>query len=178
MSVKPRAMSDEILYALVLANNQRQTDNISTNFHLDRTSAAPTAGVDYKNPTVTRSAVSLAAATDAATRVALANQIRSVLNVHFVDAIAHNTAVSPVLTVAVATDTTSAIALVNDIKAKYNVHLSAANVHFTNDGTNTVTNADATDATTLQTLVNEIRGDVIAHMLSAPVGLWIDIQPA
>lgn len=178
MSVKPRKIPDEILFALVLANNQRMTDNISTNFHLDRTNTPPTTGIDYKNPTVTRLSVTLAAATNAATQLTLANEIRRVVNIHFADLIAHDTTSSAAITIAVATDAASAITLANDIKSKYNTHLSASGRHFTNDSTNTIAAADATDATTLQVLVNELRTDVAAHMLSAPVGLYVDLQDA
>jgi hypothetical protein len=176
MAITTRKMSDEILYALVEANNQAHTDALASLFHLDRTST--TDGRDYKDPTVTRVTVTHAAATNAATRITLVNQIKDVLDVHFTDAIAHNTATSAVITIADATDTTSAVALVNDLKAKLNTHHTAANVHYTNDGTNTVTNADATDATTLETLVNEVRTDVIAHVASAPGGLFINLVDA
>lgn len=173
MAIKPRGMTDEVLYALVAANNQHMLDNISTAAHLDRTVSAQT--LDYKAPAVTRLSVTHAAATNATTQLSLCNAIRIVLDKHFVDPIAHNTAVSAVITVATATDATTANALANDLKAKYNIHLSAANVHYTNDGTNTIAAADATDATTLQTLVNELRTDVNAHIASAPVGLYIDV---
>jgi hypothetical protein len=51
-------------------------------------------------------------------------------------------------------------------------------VHYTNDGTNTIAAATATDAATLQTMVNEIRTDLVAHMLSAPVGVYINLVGA
>lgn len=176
MAINVRGMPDEVLHALVAANNQRLLDGISTSAHLDRT--ATTDARDYKSPTVTRVTVTHAAATDPTTRVTLVNQIKDVLDVHFADAIAHNTATSAAVTIADATDAATAITLVNNIKSVYNTHLAAAGRHYTNDSTNTVTNADATDATTLETLVNEIRGDVIAHLASAPAGHYINIVGA
>ena len=179
MALTPRKIPDEVGFALVAANNQRMIDNIGSSFHLDRTAAPPTTvGLDYKNPGTTRLSVTLAAATDAATQLALSNELRRVVNIHFADLIAHDTTSSAAITIAVATNAATAITLANDIKSKYNTHLGAAGRHFNNDGTNTVTSPDATDATTLQTLVNEIRTDLTAHMASAPVGMYIDLKDA
>lgn len=176
MAMNVRRVPDSIVYALLAAANQRQVDAISTSFHLSRTE--DTNLTDYTTPSVTRVTVTHAAATDAATRITLANQIKSVLDRHFVDDIAHDSAVSAVITIADSTDAATAITLANDLKAKLNVHLTASNVHFTNDSTNTVTNADATDAATLEVLVNEIRGDAIAHLASAPAGTYLNLVPA
>ena len=178
--MKVRPADREVLYAIVAANNQRMVDQISTSFHLDRTLAPATVanGSDYKNPPTTRLTVTLAAATDAATQLALTNELRRVWNIHAKDDIAHDTATSPQVTLAVATDATTANAVANDIKSKFGTHLSAVGVHFTNDATNTIAAANATDATTLQTLVNEIRTDLIAHMASAPAGVYIDARPS
>jgi hypothetical protein len=180
MALKPRKNPDEVLFAMVAANNQRMVDAISTSFHLDRTAATPTltTGGDYRNPVVARLSVTLAAATDSATQIALTNELRRVVNIHFADSIAHDTVTSAAITIAVATDQTSAWALANDIKSKYGTHLAAASVHFTNDGTNTIAAANATDATTLQVLANELRTDLTAHMASAPVGVYVDMKDA
>lgn len=177
MALKTRMMPDEVVYALVAANNQRLTDNISTSFHLDRSCAAD-GGRDYKNPTITRLSITSASATDLATSLTLTNELKSDLNLHFADTIAHNTAVSAAVTTAAATDLTTAVALANALKSAYGTHLSASNVHFTNDSTNTIAAANATDQTTLNTLLNEFKGDLNAHMLSAPVGVWIDLVGA
>lgn len=174
--MKVRNIPDELLYALVASNNQRMVDGISTNFHKDRTAATPTTYQDYKSPSVTRLSVTLAAATDAATQLALTNHLKTVINKHFADDIAHSTAVSSAIATATATDAATAITLANAIKAAYNTHLSAANVHYNNDGTNTISSPNATDATTLQTLVNELRTDFNAHVASAPVGIYIDFR--
>ncbi len=174
--MKTRNVPDAVQYALVAANNQRMTDGIASFFHLDRTEAPQTSYGDYQNPSTTRLSVTLAAATDAATQLALSNQLKTVINLHFADDIAHNTTVSAAVTTATATDAATARTLANALKAAYNTHLSAANVHFTNDGTNTIAAADSTDAATLQTLVNELRTDFNAHVVSAPTGVWIDLR--
>ncbi len=176
MAINVRKMPDEVLFALVAANNQLMLDQISTSAHLDRSVSAQT--LDYANPSVTRLSVTHAAATNPATAITLVNAIKDVVDAHFVDTIAHNTAVSAVITVADATDATTANTLANDIKSKYGTHLAAANVHYTNDGTNTVAAANATDAATLETLVNELRTDVNAHIAFASKGLYINLVGA
>ena len=177
MALSTRKMPDEVAFALVAANNQRMVDGISTFFHLDRTAAVPTAStLDYRNPSTARLAVTLAAATNAATQLTLANELRRVINVHFADLVAHDTTSSAQVTIAVATDSATAITLANNLKSIYNTHLSASGRHFTNDSTNTIAAVDATDATTLQVLVNELRTDLTAHMASAPAGVYIDLQ--
>jgi hypothetical protein len=178
MALKTRKVPDEVLFALVAANNQRMSDNISTSFHLDRTAATPSTYGDYRNPSTTRLSVTLAAATDAATQLALANELKRVVNVHFADDVAHDSATSAAVATATATNAATAITLANALKAAYNTHLAAAGRHYTNDSTNTVAAADATDAATLQVLVNEMRTDLTAHMLSAPVGVYINLQDA
>jgi hypothetical protein len=175
MALKTRALPDEILFAVVAANNQNMTDNIASLFHLDRTAATPTTGVDYKNPSTTRLSISSANASSLSTSVTLVNELKTKINVHFADSIAHNTAVSAAISTATATDLATGITLGNAIKAAYGTHLSAANVHFTNDSTNTIAAADATDQTSLNTLLNELKADLNLHMASAPKGVWIDL---
>lgn len=178
MALKTRRLPDEVLYALVAANNQRITDNISTNFHLDRTAATPTTYPDYNNPVVNRLAISSANSSSLPTALTLVAELKLKINQHFADSIAHNTAVSAAVTTPAATDLTTAQNLANALKAAWNTHLSAANVHFTNDGTNTTAAADASNQGTLDTLLNELKTDFNAHVASAPVGVWIDLVDA
>ena len=176
MSLNVRNIAESVAYALAEANNRRQLDSISTFFHMAR--LEDTSGQDWTNPAVTRVTVTAANGTDSPTAVVLVNNIRVVLDRHYADDIAHDTATSAAITIATATDTTTAITLANDLKAKHTVHITAASVHFTNDGTNTITNANATDLTTLNVLINEIKGDINAHLASAPAGTWIKVVPA
>lgn len=171
-----RKTPDCIALALVAANNQRQQDNISTTyFHLRKLT---TTGTDYQAPTETLTQITSANASSQSTRVALANEIKSVLNKHFVDDIAHNSAVSAVIATVDATDDASAFTLANACKAAYNTHRSASNVHFNNDSTNATSAADASDATSGNTLLNELKTDINAHVANAPPGMYLNLVSA
>lgn len=176
MAINVRKTPDVVLHALVVANNQRLVDGIASFFHLDQT--ARTSGADYLNQSVTRLTVTSATATDSTTAIVMVNDVKSVLNEHFADTIAHNTAVTTAVSTATATDTTTAITLANAIKTAYGTHRTESSVHYTNDSTNTVSAANATDATTLITLVNELKTDLNAHMASAPAGMYMNLIPA
>lgn len=175
MSFDIQDSPNAVAYALAVAQNQLRLDNIGANAHLDRTSK--NSGVDYKAPVLTRVAITYAAATNDATAILLANNIKSVVNVHFPDVKAHNAAVSAVVATADATDLTTCIALDNSLKSTYEAHRTASTVHYTNDSTNTISSANATDSATNITLVNELRTDVAAHMAMAPAGTNINIVP-
>ncbi len=171
-----RKTPDNVAYALVAAYNQRQVDGISTFFHLNRTETTDTS--DYRAPTVTRVTITSANASNEATLVALANELKADINTHFADTIAHNSAVSAAVATASATNTATAVTLLNALKAAFNTHLSEANVHYTNDGTNTVAASDATNEGTAITLANEMKGDFNAHVASAPAGTFINLIDA
>lgn len=178
MSLNVRNIPDAVAYALVAAHNQRQADAIGSSFHMAQTE---TVSADYRNPVLTRVRISSANSSSEATAVTLVNELKAKLNQHLADDIAHDTAVSAQVTTADAVTGDSlvtAIALANALKAAYNTHLSAANVHFTNDATNTIAAANATDQTSLNTLLNEMKTDVNAHFASAPAGTWIRIVSA
>jgi hypothetical protein len=94
--------------------------------------------------------VTLAAATDRTTAIALINEIRGDYEAHRVlvgggpvhtIADATNTIVAPA-----ATTDTMAVTLANEIKAKFNLHRAQAGVHALNDADNVVTVADALPA--------------------------------
>lgn len=171
-----RKVPDVMLFALVAANNQRQLDAIASFFHLDRTNSAE--GSDYTNPTQTRLTVTAAAATDLATSVALANNIRTVLNTHFPDLIAHDTVATALLATPVATDLATGITLGNAEKAAYNTHLTLSGAHYTNDSTNATAATNASDQSSLNTLLNEMKADINAHMASAPAGSIVNVVAA
>jgi hypothetical protein len=173
MAYETRKVPDEMIFALVAAHNARQEAAVGSNFHADITQITNRA--DYRAPTVTNDTVSAANATDLTTSLTLVNAEKAVINRHFADTRAHNTAVSAAVSTAAGTDLTTAVALGNAIKAAYNTHLAAANVHFNNDGTNTVSAANATDQTTLNTLLNEIKTDFNAHLIGATAGAMINL---
>jgi hypothetical protein len=176
MSFKTRRLDADAVYALVAAHNKGQEEAVASFFHADVTSI--TDRNDYRAPTVTPLAVTAAAPTDLATRVALANDIKSVILIHLADSLAHDTALSAVLATADATDEATAITLANAEKAAINTHYTEANVHFTNDATNTIAAVDATDTASLDTLLNELKPDINAHILSAPAGAMIELVDA
>ena len=162
--------------ALIAVNNAMLVDSLSTEFHLSKAELAP--GSDTKNPTLAAWTVATADATDHLTAISLLTELQAYQDAHFTDTIAHDTATSAASTNADATDTDSATTVANVMKEDFMVHFTAANVHYTNDDTNTITAADATDEATLLTLVNEIKEQANDHTQSAPSGTWIDIVPA
>lgn len=174
-----RKIPNEALFALVDAYNRKQLDEVvsGTKFHAAQLESVSVPAYG-KAATITRSTITPANATDAATALTLVNAIKAIVDLHFADAVAHDSAVSAAITAADATDTTTAITLANDLKAKYNTHRTAASVHYTNDTTNDTTNANATDAATLAVLVNEIKADVNAHIANAPTGTFVNLVSA
>jgi len=175
MAFRTRNTLNTAVSALVAAHNLRQTESVASFFHADTTQK--TTGFD-QNPTVTDDLVTAANGSSAGTNVTLANDIKAVLNRHFADDYAHNTAVSAAVTTADATDDATSITLANALKAAYNTHLTASNVHFNNDATNGTAATDASNTATCSTLLNELKGDLNAHIVSAPAGAMIRLVPA
>jgi hypothetical protein len=177
MALDIRNLPDEIVYGLVAAHNEQLAESVGTDHvHLDVTS--DTNRADYKNPTKSSVQVTAATATDETTLVTLVNGIKSVVNRHFADTVAHDTATSAAISVADATNAATALTLINDIKGKFNTHRGASNVHFNNDAGNEVTNADGTNQATSITLANEVKGDVNSHIVLAPPGTFIKLVDA
>lgn len=175
MALRTSFAPDDGVYALVAAHNQRQVDAIASFFHLSQTES--TNRGNYLAPTVTRLRILSPNATDLPTSLTLCNELKAAINVHFADLVAHDTVASTAIATADATDLTTAQALANAIKAAFNTHLTQANVHFTNDGTNTNATAAATDQATTNALANALKGNFNAHFASAPVGTFIDMRP-
>lgn len=166
----------EMLFALVAEQNRRQADAVSTtSFHACQCETI-TGGVG--GVTITRTTITAANASDLATSVTLVNATKALVNKHFADTAAHNTAVSAQVATADATDLATGITLGNALKAAYNTHRSAAGVHYNNDGTNAVTSTDASDQSSLNTLLNEMKGDINAHIASAPTGSFLRLVSA
>lgn len=172
MSMIVRKGSAGVLAAVVDQLNKLRELSVGSNFHATKTSK-PAAVTDP--PTESALQVTAPNATNLATSIALANDLKHVWNAHCVDALAHNTAVSPVTTAADASDLATGQTLANDIKSKYGTHLAAAGVHFNNDATNTIAAADASDQGTLNTLLNELKTDLNAHINGALGGSSIQL---
>ena len=175
MAFLVRKIPENVVYALAAAWNAKQEASVASFFHADITQK--TSG-QFQAPTVANDSIGSANASDLATSLTLVNETKAVMNRHFADSFAHNTAVSAAVTTATATDLATAITLGNALKAAFNTHRAAANVHFTNDGTNAVASTDATDQSSLNTLLNEMKGDFNAHLISAPTGSMIRLIPA
>jgi hypothetical protein len=165
--------SDRVLTAAIDQINRLRDISVGANFHARATPAGPPGANDP--PSVSVLAITVPNASDLATSLVLVNDIFRVVNEHFKDDKAHNTALSAQLTTPVATDLATAITRANAIKAAYGTHRTAANVHFTNDATNTITAADASDQATLNTLLNELKPDVTAHIAGALAGQHIEL---
>jgi hypothetical protein len=174
MKLTIRKTAEDILYALVKRANKQQEELavVDGKYHACVTSLVTTGS--RKDPTAAADLMATASATDLATAVAKANLMQPILNRHFADTKAHDTAVSAANATALATDEATLVTLCTAYKAAYNTHLSAASVHFTNDSTNT-TAATATDMATSCTLLNELDDDFNAHVANAASGAYIDL---
>jgi hypothetical protein len=172
-----RKTPDAMVFALMAQQKARMIAEAKANhFHLQAmTDPGPD---DYQNPTETLVQVTSANATNEATSVTLVNELKAKINRHFVDAVAHDAALSDEVTTDDATNAATAIVLANDLKAAWNDHLDEADVHYNDDTTNEATNNDATDQATLNTLVNELKGHVNAHVADAPPGPFLNLVPA
>lgn len=133
----------------------------ASSFHLDAVSSAITA----------------ANASDLATSLTLAEQIRGVYNTHLDSDAAHKIK-DPKPALTAATTLATAITLANAIKADYNTHRASTTYHYNADATNVITSADATDQASAITLANEIKTDLNAHIASAPTGYSIRMVSA
>jgi hypothetical protein len=175
MAYEIRKTNDTLTHALVAAHNLRQEESVASFFHADTTQK--TSG-QFENPVVTDDLVTAADGSSEATNITLVNEIKAVLNRHFADTFAHDSAVSAAVATADADDEATSVTLANALKAAYNTHLTASNVHFNNDGDNAVAAADATDTASVSTLINEMKDDLNAHIVDAPAGAMIRVIPA
>jgi hypothetical protein len=111
-------------------------------------------------------AVASANASDLATSITLANELKLVYETHLADAVAHKLAdAAPALTAA--SDLATGITLANAIKADYEVHRASTTYHYTADATNTIAAVNASDQSSLNTLLNELKTDINAHIAAA-----------
>lgn len=115
------------------------------------------------------SAITAANASDLATSLTLAEQIRGVYNTHLDSDAAHKIK-DPKPALTAATTLATAITLANAIKSDYNTHRASTTYHYNEDATNVITSADATDQSSLNTLLNELKTDLNAHIASGPTG--------
>ena len=171
----PKGDTAAALQAIATEINRKRDVDVSTNQHATTTRAADN---------VTALAITATDASTQPTLRVLTNQIRAVLNTHFADMSAHKSVQTAAVALAEVPDLTDdaaelvlILALLNQCKLRYNTggHINTANVHFTNDGTNTIAAADATDLASGYTLANELKTDVTAHILLALAGDHIEL---
>lgn len=113
--------------------------------------------------------IAAANASDLATSLVLANEIKAVYNFHCADTLAHKAAdTTNVVSAAVATTLATAITMANETKVDYAAHRVSTVFHVVADSTNTIAAVDATDLSSLITLLNELKTDINAHMASGP----------
>ncbi len=169
-----RKGSNQVLTHLVFQLNALRDVNVGGNFHAQVTPSGPPGDDPAALPAAL--AITAANSSNLATAITLANDVLRVLQAHFKDMAAHKTVQSPVINL---TDLASTAVLAtvqtraNALKAAYEAHRLLANVHFTNDGTNTLTQADASDQTTLNALLNEMKTDINAHVAAGLAGQHI-----
>lgn len=167
---KVRNNSHTLIWALVAAHNALARQGVGSNFHYDK--LATVGGTDFHTPTFTAITIDKANGTTLPTTIALANQLKYVLNAHMADGLPTGSvhavvdSVNPI-TAADASDQTTVNTLLNQIKTKFNAHLTQATVHPNNDGTNGVATANATDLASSEALANALKTAVNAHMASA-----------
>lgn len=125
----------------------------------------------------TATAISAANASDLATSLVLAEQIRGVYNAHLDNDAAHKLA-DPKPALSPATTLATAITLANAIKADYNTHIASTTYHYNADATNAITSSNATDQSSLNTLLNELKTDMNAHIASGPAGALVRLTSA
>jgi hypothetical protein len=113
--------------------------------------------------------VTAAAATDEATSVALANDLKAQYNAHIADTDAHVAADATNPTAAAdATDLATVITLANEAKGDLNAHIVLTASHRGAGGAGgvggqTVTTADGTDQTTANALCNALKAAMNRH---------------
>jgi hypothetical protein len=117
----------------------------------------------------TSNPVTSANASDLATSLTLANEIKGIYEDHVKDDAKHKLPLA-ITTLVAASTLATGITLGNAIKTAYNIHRASTTYHYTADATNVVASADATDQSSLNTLLNEIKTDLNAHITSGPTG--------
>lgn len=185
MAMQIRKTTDAMVFAIVTAFNlcwRWFVTNKTTYPHADITS---TTGGNYTAPTTTALTVAAANATNLATGITLAEAVRSWMLVHLNDGGAStngyggahkaaDTTNYALITYTASAKLTSSSSqgnlntLLNLLKSTANAHVSQSGVHFTNDGTNTVSASDATDLASSETLANALKTWCNAHGAFAP----------
>ncbi len=126
------------------------------------------AGITTYHMDATEVVVTAPDATDLATSIVLANNIRAVWVAHKADLLALKTVDTATLTAPEMTTLATGYTLANEIKGDYATHIASTTWHYAADVTNTIAASDATTQNTLNLLLNELKADLNLHMASAP----------
>lgn len=166
MSIKIRKAQLASEPAVVAAVNALIDANLSTQVHRDKTSVESGTALSPASTAMTIDGY----ATDLASSISLANELKGKLAYHLADDSAHLIADDVNVNFdgyALASDLATVELLANAMKVDYTAHLSQSGVHLNNDSTNTITAADATDQSTSNLLLNDIATKLTAHMGNA-----------
>ncbi len=169
MAKRVRNLTETLAPAVVTELNalRRAVAAAASAVHADVTCVGDAAG--------TQLTISVANASDLATSIALANEIKRVLNLHYADSSRAHKAADTAVATADATDLATVQTLLNAIKTSYETHRASTTYHYTADGTNTIAAANASDQGTANTLANELKTDINAHALAALPGSSLDV---
>jgi hypothetical protein len=149
MSIVRRRTAPQLVDIVTASNNDAKRISTTGKYHWD----------------VSEVVVTAPNATDLASSVFLANQIKGCHNFHCADTLLLKAAdaANPVAT-ANAVDLATGITLANALKTAFNAHIASTTPHFTADTTNAVATANATDQTTLNALLNALKTAFNAHV--------------
>lgn len=169
MAKRVRNLTETLAPAVVTELNalRRAVAAAASAVHADVTCVGDAAG--------TQLTIAVANASDLATSIALANEIKRVLNLHYNDSTRAHKAADTAVATADATDLATVQTLLNALKTSYETHRASTTYHYTADGTNTIAAANASDQGTANTLANELKTDINAHGLAALAGSSLEV---
>lgn len=121
------------------------------------------------NPSSTPWEVEAANASNLATALTLAADVKLILGYHFRDALAHAEETIPTWTAPDPTDEATLVTWCAELKVKYNGHLENTDAHQKTDITNAIAATTPANLAECITLLNEAKTDLNAHILDAPL---------
>ena len=123
----------------------------------------------YDAPTSAPWEVTAPNATNLATAITLAADIKLIAGYHLRDALAHADPTPLAFTAPDPTDEASLVAWCTELKTDYNGHLEDTDAHQKTDVTNAISASTPTNTAECVTLLNEAKADLNAHILDAPI---------
>jgi len=193
MALEIRKLTDALVIGNTLGLNLKIRADASALYSYPHADVTSTSGGNFQAPTTTPVVVA-GTAIDLPSTITAAEQARTALYKHFMDgqsattlwAGAHkaadtvNAALISFATIALVSSTTGTLAqvivLLTALKAASNAHVSQSGVHFTNDGTNSVTASAAVDLPTSETLATGtggLKAFVAAHVQFAGAAMTV-----